>query len=73
MHFGKHLPFVEDDFRMISEFGFNFVRLPIDYRGYIAEGNWARFDEKPLAQIDQAIEWGVYQFENTHMTKRLPD
>jgi aryl-phospho-beta-D-glucosidase BglC (GH1 family) len=55
---GKHQPFIEDDFRMISELGFNFVRLPMDYRGYIAEGNWERFDEKPLAQIDQAVEWG---------------
>lgn len=58
-HFnGRHEPFVEDDFRMIAEFGFNFVRLPMDYRGYIAEGNWERFDEKPLTQIDQAVEWG---------------
>lgn len=55
---GKHQPFLEEDFRMISEFGFNFVRLPMDYRGYIAEGNWEKFDETPLSQIDQAVAWG---------------
>lgn len=66
---GRHQPFVEDDFRMISEFGFNFVRLPMDYRGYIAEGNRERFDEKPLAQIDQAVEWG--KRHNIHVCLNL--
>lgn len=55
---GRHQPFLEDDFRMISEFGFNFVRLPMDYRDYIVGGDWVRFDESALAQIDQAVEWG---------------
>ena len=30
-------PFVEDDFRHISHWGFNFVRLPMDYRVWIQE------------------------------------
>jgi len=55
---GKHEPFLEDDFRMISELGFNFVRLPMDYRGYISGKDWEKFDEVPLKHIDQAIEWG---------------
>lgn len=55
---GKHEPYREDDFRLIGRFGFNFVRLPVDYRGYIAGGNWERFDDTPLRQIDQAITWG---------------
>jgi aryl-phospho-beta-D-glucosidase BglC (GH1 family) len=55
---GQQKPFHEDDFRMISELGFNFVRLPMDYRGYIAGKDWEKFDEKPLKHIDQAIEWG---------------
>ncbi len=37
-------PFKEDDFRLISELGFNFVRLPMDYRVWIVGGdclkNW---------------------------------
>ena len=55
---GKHEPFREDDFRMISEWGFNFVRLPMDYRGYIVDGDWERFDEAVLKQIDEAVGWG---------------
>ncbi|MEI7910516.1 MAG: cellulase family glycosylhydrolase [Verrucomicrobiota bacterium] len=55
---GKHEPFHEDDFRLIAKLGFNFVRLPMDYRGYIVDGDWNRFDEAALVQIDQAITWG---------------
>ena len=55
---GEQKPFLEADFRMISELGFNFVRLPMDYRGYISDKDWEKFDETPLSHIDQAIEWG---------------
>ena len=55
---GKRQAFREDDFKWISQFGFNFVRLPMDYRGYIVGGDWNRFDEESLAQIDQAVNWG---------------
>lgn len=51
-------PFVEDDFRWIAEFGFNFVRLPMDYRLWIKDGDWNRFDEKTLKEIDQAVAFG---------------
>ncbi|MBN1517413.1 cellulase family glycosylhydrolase [Candidatus Sumerlaeota bacterium] len=51
-------PFVEEDFRLISAFGFNFVRLPMDYRTWIVDGDWNQFNEEALKQIDQAVEWG---------------
>lgn len=51
-------PFRETDFRFISEHGFNFVRLPMDYRTYIEGGDWERFQERALAEIDQAVNWG---------------
>lgn len=51
-------PFREDDFKWIAELGFNFVRLPVDYRCYTEAGNWLRFREKALAEIDQAIAFG---------------
>lgn len=51
-------PFREEDFRWIAEFGFNFVRLPMDYRTWILEGDWRRLDEAALADIDRAVEWG---------------
>jgi aryl-phospho-beta-D-glucosidase BglC (GH1 family) len=51
-------PFREEDFRLISKLGFNFVRLPMDYRIWIRDGDWERFDEQQLREIDQAVEWG---------------
>ena len=51
-------PFVEEDFRLISKLGFNFVRLPMDYRLWIKDGNWEAFDEATLKEIDQAVAWG---------------
>jgi len=51
-------PFLEEDFRLIAKLGFNFVRLPMDYRFWIKGGDWTQFDEAVLAEIDQAVEWG---------------
>jgi endoglucanase len=51
-------PFLEEDFRWISEFGFNFVRLPMDYRQWIVNNDWTQLDEKILCQIDQAVDYG---------------
>jgi hypothetical protein len=56
---GGHKPFVEEDFRLISKLGFNFVRLPMDYRFWIKDGNWEQFDEPTLKEIDQAVAWGT--------------
>jgi hypothetical protein len=52
-------PFLEEDFRLISKLGFNFVRLPMDYRFWIKDGNWEAFDEATLKEIDQAVAWGA--------------
>jgi hypothetical protein len=51
-------PFPEEDFQLIARFGFNFVRLPMDYRCWIKGTDWEQFDEESLRQIDQAVEWG---------------
>lgn len=50
--------FVEQDFRLVSELGFSFVRLPLTYRHWILDGDPFRLDEKKLEDIDQAIAWG---------------
>ena len=55
---GDNGPFKEADFQLISEWGFNFVRLPMDYRIWIADGDWTKFDEKQFKEIDQAVEYG---------------
>lgn len=48
-------PFLEWDFDFMAEFGFDFVRLPLDYR--IWTGASGEVHEKPLAEIDQALDW----------------
>jgi len=55
----NHHPFNEADFRMIHDFGFNFVRLPMDYRIWIVNGDWTQINEQALQDIDQAVAWGA--------------
>jgi aryl-phospho-beta-D-glucosidase BglC (GH1 family) len=52
-------PFNEEDFKLIAELGFNFVRLPMDYGCYTEPGDWLKFKELVLKEIDQAIEFGA--------------
>jgi aryl-phospho-beta-D-glucosidase BglC (GH1 family) len=51
--------FKEEEFKMISELGFNFVRIPIDYRIIINFNNWNNINERAVRQIDKAIEYGI--------------
>ena len=50
--------FTEDEFRWIHEWGFNFARLPLDYRCWIKDGDWNAIDEKSVRKIDEAIGFG---------------
>ncbi|TAN37754.1 MAG: glycoside hydrolase [Verrucomicrobia bacterium] len=61
-------PFEESDFDIIAEWGFNFVRLPCDYRIWTeAPGHYR---EAPLKEIDRAIrlgrERGIHVLLNLH-------
>ena len=49
--------FREEDFQWISDWGFDFVRLPMDYRCWVGE-DWLDFDEDTLEEIDEAVEFG---------------
>jgi aryl-phospho-beta-D-glucosidase BglC (GH1 family) len=55
---GSNKGFTEQEFSMIHDLGFNFVRLPLDYRTYTLAGDWDSFLENELVKIDKAIEWG---------------
>ena len=50
--------FNETEFKMIHELGFNFVRLPVDYRTYTKPGDWNTFYLTKVAEFDKAIQWG---------------
>jgi endoglucanase len=52
-------PYREDDFRMISSLGFDFVRLPMDYRNWSRNGQPSEFDEACFLHIDDAVRWGI--------------
>ncbi len=49
--------FLEWDFRMIAELGFDFVRFPLDYRFWIKDGDWEKIDPDAFREIDQALAW----------------
>ncbi|GBC99968.1 Endoglucanase C307 [bacterium HR17] len=54
----RNQPFLERDFAWIAELGFNFVRLPMDYRCWIDAGDWTKFREETLKEIDDAVRFG---------------
>jgi endoglucanase len=60
----------EDDFKLISEWGFNFVRLPVDYRILIKGKDWNEMNEEAMRQLDEAVEfgkaWNVHTCINLH-------
>lgn len=55
---GRQQRYVEDDVRRIAALGFNFVRLPMDYRCYAPDHLSTNFNEQVLREIDEAVEFG---------------
>jgi len=51
-------PFAKTDFAWMAEWGFDFVRLPMDYRCWTDPADPYRYDEKILKEIDQAVAFG---------------
>ncbi|GBC90411.1 Endoglucanase C307 [bacterium HR14] len=51
-------PFEEREFEWIAELGFNFVRLPMDYRIWTDKANPYSLDQSVLEDIDRAVRWG---------------
>jgi len=52
-------PFDEKEFILISEWGFNFVRIPIDYRILIKANDWNKMNETAMRRLDKAVEYGI--------------
>ena len=50
--------FLEDDFRWMRDWGFNFVRLPMDYRFWTDAQDLMKINEKKVEPIDRAIRLG---------------
>jgi len=56
--FYRNEPFRERDFQWMADWGFDFVRLPLDYQQWTDANDPQRFDERVLGDIDQAVAWG---------------
>ena len=50
--------FREEDFALLEEFGFNYARLPLDYRFWIKGGDWDAIDEEAVKRVDEAVAFG---------------
>ena len=50
--------FRESDLQWIADWGFDFIRLPSDYRTWIKADDWRTFDEAGLKRMDQVVAWG---------------
>ena len=50
--------FEESDFAMLSEWGFDFVRLPLSYLCWSDPADWHKLDERELKHLDAAVELG---------------
>jgi endoglucanase len=55
---GRHGPFKEEDFAIMAEWGFDFVRLPMDYRCWTDKADPYKLNEAVLKEIDAAVELG---------------
>jgi endoglucanase len=51
-------PYLPDDFDMISDWGFNFVRLPMSYRCWSTAEDPFAIDERVIEDVDRAVAMG---------------
>jgi endoglucanase len=51
-------PFRESDFKVLSDWGFDFTRLPMSYLCWSDPEDWLKVREKELVDIDAAVEFG---------------
>ncbi len=62
--------FLESDFQWISDWGFDFVRLPMDYRQWTDPNDPEKLREESLGHVDEAVElgrkYGVHVDLNLH-------
>lgn len=62
--------FYETDFQLIKEWGFNYIRIPMNYRAYTDPKNWEDINESFFKiYVDRCIE--LSQKYNLHVTLNL--
>ena len=53
----KDATYREEDFMLVKALGFNFVRLPLDYRCWIVGDDWNKIDDAALSPLDEVVTW----------------
>ena len=65
--------FIEEDFKMMAEWGFDYARLPLSYRVWSSVENPFKIDFDKLAPLDTALEYGEkYNIHITVSMHRIP-
>ena len=54
----RNVPFEESNFRMISEMGGNFIRIPVTYKLITQPGDFRTINPELLKPLEQAMAWG---------------
>ncbi|MBA7537457.1 hypothetical protein ES705_29724 [subsurface metagenome] len=55
---GKRRKFEEEDFEIMTDWGFDFARIPMSYWNWASKDNWYKINEDILKDIDEVIELG---------------
>lgn len=50
--------FDEEDFEIMTEFGFDFARIPMSYWNWSSKDDWYTINEEVMKDIDEVIEFG---------------
>jgi endoglucanase len=55
---GQRKKFNEEDFEIMSDWGFDFARVPMSYWNWASTDDWYNIDEDVLRDIDEVVELG---------------
>lgn len=61
--------FNEEDFEIMTDWGFDFARIPMSYWNWASKDDWYTIDEKVLEDIDEVVEFGRQY--NVHINLNL--
>ena len=64
--------FPEDHLQWMEEWGFNFARLPLDYRFFVEEGDWMKPVESQLKKLGDAVRSGISTAHSGYSIRRAP-
>ncbi len=55
---GPRRKFEEEDFEIMTDWGFDFARIPMSYWNWSGKDDWYKIDEDVLRDIDEVVELG---------------